>query len=80
MELGRPRAVAIELVDAIWIEIPDFRESYELRDGLLRTKPPERRAVRNGPTIRHSISSDSGEPPITANNTYYVAMTIVAVG
>jgi ATP-dependent DNA helicase RecG len=30
----------IELVDAIWIEIPDFRESYELPDGMLRTKLP----------------------------------------
>jgi ATP-dependent DNA helicase RecG len=30
----------IELIDAIWIEIPDFRESYELPDGMLRTKLP----------------------------------------
>jgi ATP-dependent DNA helicase RecG len=30
----------IELVDAIWSEVPDFRESYELPDGLLRTKLP----------------------------------------
>jgi len=30
----------IELVDAIWNEIPDFRESYELPDGMLRTKLP----------------------------------------
>lgn len=28
----------IELVDAIWHEIPDFRESYELPDGMLRTR------------------------------------------
>lgn len=30
----------IELIDAIWGEIPDFRESYELPDGMLRTKLP----------------------------------------
>jgi ATP-dependent DNA helicase RecG len=30
----------IELVDAIWNEVPDFRESYELPDGMLRTKLP----------------------------------------
>jgi ATP-dependent DNA helicase RecG len=30
----------IGLVDAIWNEIPDFRESYELPDGMLRTKLP----------------------------------------
>jgi ATP-dependent DNA helicase RecG len=30
----------VELIDAIWNEIPDFRESYELSDGLLRTKLP----------------------------------------
>ncbi len=30
----------IELVDAISKEIPDFRESYELPDGMLRTKLP----------------------------------------
>lgn len=30
----------IELVDAIWSEIPDFRESYELPDGMFRTKLP----------------------------------------
>lgn len=30
----------IELIDAIWAEIPDFRESYELPDGMLRTKLP----------------------------------------
>lgn len=30
----------IELIDAIWEEIPDFRESYELPDGMFRTKVP----------------------------------------
>ncbi|MFT4102130.1 MAG: ATP-binding protein [Burkholderiaceae bacterium] len=30
----------IELVDAIWSAVPDFRESYELPDGMLRTKVP----------------------------------------
>ena len=30
----------VELVDAIWNETPDFRESYELPDGMLRTKLP----------------------------------------
>lgn len=28
----------IDLVDAVWNEVPDFRESYELPDGMLRTK------------------------------------------
>lgn len=28
------------LVDAIWSEIPDFRESYELPDGMFRTSVP----------------------------------------
>lgn len=27
----------VELVDAIWEEVPDFRESYELPDGMFRT-------------------------------------------
>jgi len=30
----------IELIDAIWSEVTDFRESYELPDGMLRTKLP----------------------------------------
>lgn len=30
----------IELVDAIWSEVTDFRESYEMPDGMLRTKLP----------------------------------------
>lgn len=30
----------VELIDAIWSELPDFRESYELPDGMLRTKVP----------------------------------------
>lgn len=34
------RLSPVELVDAIWEEIPDFRESYELPDGMFRTKVP----------------------------------------
>lgn len=30
----------IELVDAVWREVPDFRESYELPEGLFRTHVP----------------------------------------
>lgn len=30
----------IDLVDVIWNAVPDFRESYELPDGMLRTKLP----------------------------------------
>lgn len=30
----------VELVDAIWSELPDFRESYELPDGMFRTQVP----------------------------------------
>lgn len=30
----------LELVDAVWEAVPDFRESYELPDGLLRTTVP----------------------------------------
>src|SRR5690606_7516136 len=30
----------IELIDAIWNEVSDFRESYEMPDGMLRTKLP----------------------------------------
>jgi ATP-dependent DNA helicase RecG len=29
-----------ELADAVWSELPDFRESYELPDGMFRTKVP----------------------------------------
>jgi ATP-dependent DNA helicase RecG len=29
-----------QLIDVIWSEIPDFRESYEVPDGMLRTKVP----------------------------------------
>ncbi len=38
----------IELVDAIWREVPDFRESYELPDGLYRQHIPafDERVVR----------------------------------
>lgn len=34
------RLSPIDLVDAIWRELPDFRESYELPDGLLRSHVP----------------------------------------
>ncbi len=34
------RLSPVELIDAVWAEIPDFRESYELPDGMLRTKVP----------------------------------------
>jgi ATP-dependent DNA helicase RecG len=30
----------VELVDEIWETIPDFRESYEIPDGMFRTKVP----------------------------------------
>jgi len=30
----------VELLDAIWQEIPDFRESYELPEGMFRTTVP----------------------------------------
>ncbi|MBN1770306.1 MAG: putative DNA binding domain-containing protein [Deltaproteobacteria bacterium] len=30
----------IELIDAIWASVPDFRESYELPDGMFRTAVP----------------------------------------
>ena len=30
----------VEIVDAVWQAIPDFREAYELPDGLLRTLVP----------------------------------------
>jgi len=30
----------IELVDAVWQDIPDFRESYEVPDGLFRSQVP----------------------------------------
>ena len=30
----------IELIDAIWTDVPDFRESYELPDGLFRKSVP----------------------------------------
>lgn len=38
----------IELVDAVWQDVPDFRESYELPDGLLRSRVPayEKAVVR----------------------------------
>lgn len=34
------RQSPIELIGAIWSEVTDFRESYELPDGMLRTKLP----------------------------------------
>jgi ATP-dependent DNA helicase RecG len=30
----------IELIDAVWASVPDFRESYELPDGMFRTAVP----------------------------------------
>lgn len=30
----------VELLDAIWAELPDFRESYEIPEGLLRRRVP----------------------------------------
>jgi ATP-dependent DNA helicase RecG len=38
--IGRSLLSPVELVDAIWAEIPDFRESYELPDGMFRNKVP----------------------------------------
>jgi hypothetical protein len=29
------------LVDAIWAELPDFRESYEISEGLFRRQVPD---------------------------------------
>lgn len=42
------RLSPVELVDAVWTEIPDFHESYELPDGLYRQKLPayDKRVVR----------------------------------
>ena len=34
------RLSPIELVDAVWEQVPDFRESYELPDGMFRTAIP----------------------------------------
>jgi ATP-dependent DNA helicase RecG len=31
---------AIELVDAVWQGVPDFRESYEIPEGLFRSSVP----------------------------------------
>lgn len=38
----------VELIDAVWQAVPDFRESYELPDGLYRQKLPayDERVVR----------------------------------
>ena len=30
----------LELIEAVWQDVPDFRESYELPDGMFRTKVP----------------------------------------
>lgn len=30
----------VELVDAVWLEVPDFRESYEVAEGLYRRQVP----------------------------------------
>jgi ATP-dependent DNA helicase RecG len=30
----------VELIDVVWSDIPDFRESYELPDGMFRTSVP----------------------------------------
>lgn len=30
----------LELIDAVWTEVPDFRETYEIPDGLLRETVP----------------------------------------
>jgi len=30
----------VELLDAVWTEVPDFRESYEIPEGLLRRRVP----------------------------------------
>jgi len=30
----------LELIEAVWREVPDWRESHELQDGLFRTKVP----------------------------------------
>lgn len=38
----------MQLVDAVWQEVPDFREFYEVADGLLRTQVPafDERVIR----------------------------------
>ena len=38
----------MQLIDAVWREVPDFRESYELPDGLFRQHLP----VYDGRVIR----------------------------
>ncbi|GAB6060038.1 ATP-binding protein [Desulfonatronum parangueonense] len=40
MGVGRSRTVAFEQIDAIWREIPDFRESYEVAEGFFRRNVP----------------------------------------
>jgi ATP-dependent DNA helicase RecG len=38
--MGRLHPAPVELVDAIWHELPDFRESYEVAEGLYRRQLP----------------------------------------
>lgn len=50
----------MELIEAVWLEVPDFRERYELPDGLYRQNVPAFDEVVD----RGSISAVTYPPPI----------------
>lgn len=58
----------VELVDAIWSEIPDFRESYELPDGMLRTKVP----AFEEPVVRELLVNALVHRPYTQRGDIYL--------
>lgn len=58
----------IELVEAVWREVPDFREYYELPEGLLRQQIP----VFDGRVIRELLVNALVHRPYTQRGDIYL--------
>lgn len=58
----------IDLLDAIWREVPDFRESYELPEGMLRTKVP----AFEEPVVRELLVNAIVHRPYTQRGDIYL--------
>ncbi len=58
----------VELVDAIWREVPDFRESYEVAEGLYRRSVP----AYDEKVVRELLVNALGHRPYTQQGDIYL--------
>jgi ATP-dependent DNA helicase RecG len=58
----------MQLIDGVWREIPDFRESYELPDGLFRQHIP----VYDGRIVRELLVNALVHRPYTQRGDIYL--------